>query len=226
MEKKVMKGFAILAFMLMLVSPLVSAGVGISWDRESSMVPENEKTCLTYKVYNPFGKDVYAEVSVTEEFDEIMKSAQSEIKLIPSQTSSSEALPVQFCFKTPRVYERDCLLLDALICEKTCDEEMKVFEGNVVVREVTNPSARDGQGSATQMSVSAPLRVRVQCIPHDRNYTFVYIVIALIASILLAISIRKEKEKSSVKKEGSEENIKEDKQENKLIKKKVSNKKK
>ncbi len=36
-----------------LALPGVSAGVGIKWDKESVLVNEGEKTCLTYQVYNP-----------------------------------------------------------------------------------------------------------------------------------------------------------------------------
>ena len=46
--------FFLLAFALILVLPFISAGVGISWDKETSLVPENTKTCLIYKVYNPW----------------------------------------------------------------------------------------------------------------------------------------------------------------------------
>jgi len=191
-----------LVFVFMLIVPMVSAGVGISWDRESSLVPENTKTCLTYKVYNPWEEDSYVQIKVSDALTDIIKSAESETKFVPKQTSSSEAMPVTFCFKTPKVYARDCLIGDSLICKQTCEEPMKLYQGEVEVIELSEEEAKIGGtagGSATQMSVSAPLRVRVQCIPHDRNYSAVYVLIALIAGILLALNIMKQKKKSKRK---------------------------
>jgi hypothetical protein len=198
--KRGVKGVLIFGIFLMAILPIVSAGVGISWDKESSLVPENTKTCLTYKVYNPFSSDVFAEITTSEEFDEILTYQESEVKEVPAGTSSSEAIPVQFCFKTPKIYERDCLIGNSLICEKTCEEEMKVFEGKVIVKESNDPEFTGGQGSATQMSVAAPMRIRVQCVAHDRNYSFIYLVVLVLAAILLLASLHKKKGKGKKKK--------------------------
>lgn len=199
MKKSVIQRILVLTFVFMLVSPLISAGVGIKWDKESALVPEKTKTCLTYNIYNPWDDDVYAKIAVSEEFDEILTRQESEIELIPAQTSSMEAMPVEFCFKTPNVYERDCWIGNSLICKQDCNEEMKLYAGEVLVTEVSEAefSGKGTGGSATQMSVSAPLKVRVQCVPHSRNYSLIYATVALIAAILLAINLLKKKKKFS-----------------------------
>lgn len=176
----------------------VSAGIGISWEKESSLVPENSKTCLTYKVYNPWPDDVYARIELSDSLQGIMKSQESSIEFIPAQTSSKDAIPVEFCFKTPRIYERNCLIGNSLICKQECGEEMKVFSGEVEVIEVSEAEFQAGGagGSATQMSVSAPLKIRVQCIESGYNFSVVYISIILIAGIWLVINLTRKKEVS------------------------------
>jgi|SRR6056297_3167928 len=226
MKKKVkikrgwMNYFLVGIFLFMIIFPFVSAGVGIKWDKESTMVPEKTKTCLTYFIYNPWDNNVYAKIELSEELQDIIKSQENEAKLIPSGTSSAEAIPVEFCFKTPKIYERDCWIGDSLICKQECNEEMKIYSGEVLVREVSESefTGSGSGGSATQMSVSAPLKVRVKCVAHERNYSFIYAVVALIAAILLAINIIKEKRKYKnvkKKKEEEEEDDKEDKEEKK-----------
>ena len=108
---------------------------------------------------------------------------------------------MNFCFKTPQVYEKDCLLFNSLICKQDCLEEIKTYSGEVEVLEVGSLEEAGGAGgSATAMSVSAPLRVRVQCVPHSRNYSIVYIAVILIAGVLLAINLYRKKKFLSKKK--------------------------
>ena len=180
---------------------LVSAGVGISWDKESSLVPEKSKTCLTYKVYNPWPKDVYAKIELSDELTEIIKSQDSEVRFIPRETSSAEAIPVTFCFKTPSVYQKDCLIGNVLICKQDCKEELKTYSGEVEVIEMSEAQFKAGGagGSATQMSVSAPLKVRVQCVESGRNWSVVYITVALVAAIWLILDILRSKRKADKK---------------------------
>jgi hypothetical protein len=226
-EKKVIE-FLVLAVSFIFLMNLVSAGVGIKWDKESTMVPEKTKTCLTYFVYNPWDSDVYTRIELSEELQEIVKSQENEVKLIPAGTSSSQSIPVEFCFKTPNVYERDCWIGDSLICKKECNEEMKIYSGEVLAREVSESefTGSGSGGSATQMSVSAPLKVRVQCVPHSRNYSLIYATIALIAAILLAINIIKEKRKyKDVKKKKKDKEEDEENGEDSSKKKKLKKKK-
>jgi len=180
--------FGLFLFVIFLLG-FVSAGVGISWDKESALVPEKTETCLTYKVYNPLSKDSYAKILVSSEFDEIILKSESEIKFIPANTSSNNAIPINFCFKTPVVYNKDCLVGNYLLCKQECNEEMKVYEGEVQIIEVSESELSQGQGSKTEMSVSAPLRIRVQCISHSRDYSIIYITIGIIAGILLIFNL-------------------------------------
>jgi len=201
MKKEMMiKTSKILLFIFvgfMLVSPVVSAGVGLSWTEQSSLVPENTKTCLTYKVYNPWPTDSYVEIGLSEEIMEIVSSWSTEITFIPKETSSNQAIPIEFCFKTPRIYERDCWIGNNLICKQECNEETKVYNGEVEVMEASSSDLTEAGagGSATAMAVSAPLAIKVQCIPHSRNLTLIYVLIAVIAGILLAIKLFRKKKK-------------------------------
>ena len=196
-NKKVIKNLRIffLAFALVLVIlPFASAGVGISWDKETSLVPENTKTCLTYKVYNPWPEDSTVQIELSDNLMEIVNYIESESKFVPKETSSKEAIPVEFCFKTPRVYEQDCLLFNTFICKQDCLDEMKIYSGDVEVIDIGNLDVSGGSGgSATAVSVSAPLKIKVQCMAHKRNYSLIYILIAVIAGILLAINLLKKK---------------------------------
>jgi hypothetical protein len=192
---KKMRGMIGFVLMLVLALNFVSAGVGISWDRESSLVPEGTKTCLTYKVYNPWPEDSYVKIRLSDDLMDILSSADAERKFVPAETSSEEAIPVTFCFRTPTVYEKDCSLFGSLLCEQTCGEEMKNFRGEVEVIEINEEEMKKGGsgGSKTQMSVSAPINIKVQCLAHKRNYSLVYALIALIAGILLAVNILKKR---------------------------------
>ena len=177
-KKKKTKNLKVLLGLLVIVLiilPFVSAGVGISWNKETSLVPESTKTCLTYKVYNPWPDDSNVRIELSESLMEIVNYIESESKFVPKDTSSKEAIPVEFCFKTPNVYKKDCLLFNKLICKQDCGEEMKIYEGEVEVLELGNQDVSGGTGgSATAVSVSAPLRIKVQCIKHARNYSLIY----------------------------------------------------
>ncbi len=210
--EKLSNKFIVFGIIFVFLIGLVSAGVGISWDKESSLVPEKTKTCLTYKVYNPWPDDAYAKVELSEELQEIIKSEETEIKFIPAETSSADAIPVSFCFKTPNIYERDCWIGNSFICKQDCNEEMKVYSGEVLVMEVSEDEFISGGagGSRTMMSISAPLKIRVQCVAHDRNYSLIYVVVALIAGILLILNVLKQRKKGKgKKKEDKEEKVEE-----------------
>ncbi|MFH1801557.1 MAG: hypothetical protein ABH804_01850 [archaeon] len=191
------KNILITALLIVFLLSFISAGVGLAWDRESSLVPESTKTCLTYKVYNPWTKDSYVQINLSQELQNIVTYIESETKYVPAETASKDAIPVEFCFKTPKIYKKDCLLFNRLICKQECTEPQKVYEGEVEVMEVPKEIAIGGTGgSSTTMSVSAPLRIKIQCVPHTRNYSLIYITVGLIASILLVINLlRKKKNK-------------------------------
>ncbi|MDA3836766.1 MAG: hypothetical protein PF542_04035 [Nanoarchaeota archaeon] len=202
-----MKRVIAFVFILCLIFPLVSAGVSVKWGQESILVPEKTKDCLTYEVYNPFPEDAYNQVKVSEELTEFLVSSEAEVKFIPKNTPSTESLSIEFCFKTPKVYEEDCLIGNSLLCKQECGVDMVQYSGEVEVIELTETEASEASGSETRMSVSAPLNVKVQCVPHKTNYSAVYVLIALIAGILLVVNIvnskkgaKKSKKKTSSRK--------------------------
>jgi len=199
-NKEVKKSVNFLIFFLavaLIFIPFISAGVGISWDQESALIPENSKVCMEYKVYNPWAEDSYIKIKLSDSLMAIVSSVDDSVEFVPKETSSKNAIPVKFCFKTPKVYKEDCLLFNKLICKQDCTEAMKIYEGEVEVLEVDTDDAIVGGagGSATAMSVSAPLRVKVQCIAHATNYSLIYILIAVIAFVLLIINLFKKKKK-------------------------------
>lgn len=178
-----------------IVTNMVSAGVGLKWDREAKIVSENERTCFSYAVYNPWPKDSYAKIDVSEELQKILQFQESEEKLIPADTSSDEAIPVEFCFEVPRVYKegRDCWIGDKFLCAQECGAEQKMFSGEVLVTETGGPATGGGSGgSTTAVSVSAPLKIRVKCNAHSREFTIVYATLAIIfALIIIRVLVKK-----------------------------------
>jgi hypothetical protein len=203
--EKIEKILLVFVLVFILCFHLVSAaGVGLKWDKESVIIPENEKTCLTYYVYNPWPTDSYVQMRLSSEMQSIVSSYQSEKKLVPAGTSSANALPLEFCFKIPSVYEKDCWIGDSLFCKEECTQDMKIYSGDVQAFEISEAEFNSGSagGSKTQMSVSAPIQIGVQCIAHGRNLSLIYIIVALIAGTLLVINLVKRK-RASKKKVGS-----------------------
>ena len=169
------------------ILPIVSAGVGIKWSQESSLVNENTKTCLTYSVYNPWPAESNVKITVSDPLKDVLVMQESETKLVPANTASKDAIPIQFCFKTPKIYAEDCLIAGQ-ICEQTCSEVQKEYSGEVVVQSVPMQTAVNGAGaSSTTMAVSAPLNIKVRCVPHSRNYTLIYVLVALISLLIIVI---------------------------------------
>jgi len=178
--------------MLIMFSSFVLAGPGVKWSQQSIIVEGGSKSCMTYSVYNPWQKDSYLKVSLSDDFDGFDIFSKFEKQFVPAHTMSDDAIPVEFCFKTPKICKDDCWLFNKFICKQDCPETRKEFTGKVIVKEVSDPSL-EGGGSATQMSISAPLTVRIDCVPHSRNYSLIYIFIGLIAGVLLTINLVKNK---------------------------------
>jgi hypothetical protein len=178
---------------LFLIS-IVSAGVGIKWDRETYLVYQNERTCVNYSVYNPWPDETSATITVSDNIKEILLSQEAEVKSIPAQTSSENAIPLQFCFEVPQVYQKDCLV-GSMICEQKCEEPQKVYSGEILA---TEGGSLAGGGSAATMSVSAPLTLKVVCTPYNRNFTLVFVVIAIIAVLgIIYYYMKKKKAKKN-----------------------------
>jgi len=180
---------------------LVSAGPGIKWTRESFLVDEGEKFCVKdYKAYNPWNKDSFVKVDLSLELQEVLTMQETESKEVPANTMNTEAIPIEFCFKIPKIYEKDCALFNMFLCKQECNEEQKVYEGEVVLSSVPGGI---GSGSAATSSVSAPMRIKVQCNAHSREYNLIYGIVAALALIYGIILLRKKmskKRKSKKKK--------------------------
>ncbi len=185
--KKVVMGLGILVVLMLSIFPLVSAGVGVSWNKETALIPEKSDVCLTYGVYNPWPKDSYIKIKLSDSLKEIVESSDAKVDSIPKYTYSNSSIPVKFCFRTPDVYKEDCLLFDKFLCKQTCSEPIKIYSGELEVLEVNEATVKSGGsgGSSTSMSVSAPLRVKVQCLKHARNYSLIYLLVGLIALLIL-----------------------------------------
>ena len=183
--QRIGKIFSLVVMSILIIS-FVSAGVGIKWERESALVDEKEEACLTYKVYNPWPKESYVAIMLSDELEEVLTIQEAETKFIPANTASKEAIPVKFCFKAPVVYEKDCWIFDKLICKRDCNEEQKVYEGEVIIKSVPPPADAEGTGgSVTTMSVSAPLRIKIRCIAYSRNFMLIYIAVAAISLLII-----------------------------------------
>lgn len=201
-KKRGVEKLVFLSIFLLVLSPIVSAGLGIKYSAQSAMVREGQEVCLDYySVYNPWDDETYVKIGVSEELQEILTVQNTEAILVPAQTSNTESIPIKFCFKVPRVYAKDCLA-GPFICEQTCSEEIKVYDGDVVLTSVPSPLMASGMGgSATQMSISAPLTLRVECAAHARDYTLLWVVIAAIAAIVLAVVLIKRNQKPEIERD-------------------------
>ncbi len=197
-KRLVMSAF-VLAFLALSVLPFASAGVGIKWNVESALIPENSHVCLTYGLYNPWPKDAYVSIQLSESLQNISKKNDSQIEFIPRDTSSNDSIPVQFCFDTPKVYHEDCLLWNTFLCSQSCSESMKIYSGEVEIKEVSGAqvSAGGAGGSSTAMSVGAPLAIKVQCNAHGTDYSIIYLLVGIIALVILLWRVYKRNKKKS-----------------------------
>ncbi len=196
-----------LCFVLYLIIILnvyfVSAesGVGIRSYQESILLRENQEGCVSVGAYNPFNEDTKVIVGISDELKEVLILQEAESKLLPAFTSSNDAIPLKFCFKVPKFYQRDCSI-GSFICELTCNEPQKEYSGEISL--TTQPSSTDiggAGGSATKLSVSTKLNVRVECIPHPREYTAVYVSLALISVFVVGFVLFKRYRKPKVQRD-------------------------
>lgn len=183
------------------IMPFVSAGVGIKWEQESLIVAEGQKTCMTYSVYNPWPEETYVTIELSEDLKSILTNQEAESKLVPSNTPSSSSIPIKFCFEIPRVYERDCWI-SGYICKQECKEQPIEYTGEVLVKSLPSPNVVGGSGgSTTQMSVSAPLKLRISCNAYSRDYTLVYVALAAITLIIVILLLIKKYRKPKIERD-------------------------
>ena len=185
-----MKKFISLIFLIFFFSiAFASAGVGIKKYQESLLVNEGEEGCVVVGAYNPFSTDTNVVVKVSEPLQEVLSLQEADTKLLPAGTSSDKALEMRFCFEVPTVYQRDCIV-GSFVCALSCDEPQKVYEGEIYLQTLPLETAAGGVGgSTTSMSVSQDMKVRVACNPHPRDYTLVYVLIALISALVIGIAL-------------------------------------
>jgi hypothetical protein len=188
-----MKKEVMIVFGILLLSQFVSAGVGIKWDKESLVVNEGERNCLSYSVYNPWPEDSYVTIELSSPLKDVLVMQEAEQKNIPANTPSGSALPLQFCFQVPKVYKSECLV-GGMLCKQECKETQVTYSGEILVKSIPNPTSSSGGagGSAASMAVSAPLTLKVKCNAHEVNFTPLYLTIAIIALlIVIALVYRK-----------------------------------
>lgn len=171
----------------------VDAGLGIKTTQESLVLSEGEEGCLTVGAYNPFDTDTNVIVEINDELKDVLSEQSVETKILPAGTTSDKAIPLKFCFKVPEVYHKDCYIAGKFVCESTCSEPLKVYDGEVILKSIPFDADLYGAGgSTTEVAVSRPLKVRVDCKVYSRNYTLVWVLVSLISAIVLAtILIRK-----------------------------------
>lgn len=193
--KKAVISLVLLGFLMFSIFPIASvrAGVGIVWNQESALVPENSNVCLTYGIYNPWPQESYVKIQLSDPLQAIAKAYSSKVTTIPANTSHDNSVPVKFCFRTPKVYNETCLLFNTFLCKQTCSGQMKEFRGDVQVVQLSTAQVESGGsgGSSTAMSVSAPLNVKVKCVAHGTNYSIVFLLIGIIALAILIFKFRK-----------------------------------
>ncbi|HIH52262.1 hypothetical protein J4412_02780 [Candidatus Pacearchaeota archaeon] len=199
--RKLMISLLLSSFLILSLFPLISAGVGVVWSQETALIPERTNVCLNYGLYNPWPTDSYVKITLSESLQEIVESSDVKVDSIPKYTFHDASIPVKFCFKTPIVYKQDCLVFDKFLCKQDCTEDMKIYSGEVQVLEVNEAALTPGGsgGSSTSMSVSAPLKVKVKCLAHSRDYSLVYIIVGIIALLVLLWKIYKKNIKKSKK---------------------------
>jgi hypothetical protein len=202
MKKNIKLSFVLFFLVSVLCISFTQAGIGIKWNQESLMIDEGQRACLSYGVYNPWGEDTGATIVLGGSIKEVLVMQELEAKLITAHTSSDDSIPIEFCFKVPKVYHRDCAVANTFLCELKCEEEMKAYTGEVIVQSAPLLAATVGTaGSATVMSVSAPLNVRVRCNPHPRDYTLLYVLIGAIAALIVIILLVKKYRKPKVERD-------------------------
>ncbi len=168
-------------------------GVGIAWSTETEMVTEGSTKCIRYGIYNPWDEDINVTLSVSSELKSVITKEESETKLIKSGTSHNNAVPVEFCFEIAKVYEENCLI-DSVLCEQNCEEPEVSYEGKIMVMEKQEGGNVTGTtGSATSLGVSVPLKLRVKCNQHPRDWTLVYVVVIVISIMLIALILHRKK---------------------------------
>lgn len=167
--------------LLLLLIPIVNAGVGIVYDSEAIRVNEESKSCVDYGIYNPFDRNATAKISTGGELNNLTLLSE-EVK-VPANTYHDNAISTEICFQVPNVYKEDCFFWK-IGCKQECDKPVKKYSGEILVSEVVTSKVK-GSGSQVTSTVSAPLKVTVKCEPKERDWLSV---IGLIGVVILAMA--------------------------------------
>ena len=194
MKKYIVLVFTIIFLISLTQVSLARKGVGIVWDTETEIVNEDSVHCVQYGVYNPWDEDVTAVLSVSKELKDVIVMEESESKYIAAETFHNKSVPIEFCFRIAKIYSEDCIM-GSTLCEQTCSEEQVEYEGKIIAMEKAGGMTGGSAGSATALGVSVPLKLRVKCVPHPRDYGPIYVVVIIIALILLGMVLAKAKRK-------------------------------
>ncbi len=142
-----MKKIVILFTTLLLLSPaFADSGVGIKYAFEYSDAIQEDVTCLTYSVYNPFDTAITATMVTEGEFAEY-QYRQKNLNL-DAYTYSNSSKELDVCFKVPKIVE-------------DCESPVKLT-GNVVATTVSDSTVQ-GSGAVAKVGVSAPLELNIIC---------------------------------------------------------------
>ena len=142
-----MKLISILITTLLLISPtFADSGVGIKYAFEHADAIQEDVTCLTYGVYNPFNTPITATIVVEGDFSEY-QYRQKNLEL-DAYTYSNTSEELDICFKVPKLVE-------------DCESPVKLT-GSVVVTTIGDNKFQ-GSGAAAKVGVSAPLELNVIC---------------------------------------------------------------
>jgi len=186
---------SLLAIALILpANVLADVGIGLKWGTEGETVQEDVKHCVTYFLYNPFDTDVMGYLKASGELEELVEA--EEAKLIPAGTSSDEAIATAICFNVPKIYEETCGL-GGFSCERLCEEPQKIYKGEV--QAAYNLNYAGGTGSATGTSVSARMKLLVNCKKVEKDPitgfitepTTVYAGVAVLIILVVLLRLRR-----------------------------------
>lgn len=176
---------ALLPFLLIAVAMAGQASaVGIVWSTEREIVSELSPYCVEYGVYNPSDADALVQLSVSDSLKPVVQGAASRTEIVTAGTKHDQAVKVRLCFQVPKVYEADCLA-GGFLCEQACTQSEVSYTGEVMALELKDEQG-GGIGSQTTVGASVPLTLRVRCNPYGRDWSPVYIGVAVLAVIGIA----------------------------------------
>lgn len=153
-------------FVLSVSGALADVGIGLRWNTESAVVPQNAVSCVTYTLFNSYGENVNGALVASGSIAQFYSPNHSDPDIgVPSGTGPP-GIPSRICFDVKQVYPESCAL-GPFLCRQACPAEEVTFRGEVVAVPKRPGAPVAGTGSAAGIAVSAPLTLRVACTPTD-----------------------------------------------------------